>query len=152
MKKNAGFTLTELMMTVGIMAVVGGIGVTNIRGRMPSHRLEQAQWRVVSDLRAARMEAVLKGALCTVTFDSSLKQYNIWIDANRNGSTDSGELTTKSLANIAGLTMFNYPDTGTFTANGTYKCSWTYQYIGVTTSAGTKYIYVFPSGQVDPWG
>lgn len=151
MNTKSGFTLTELLVAVAVMVVITSIAVGNYTNQLPEHRLEQAQWRLLSDLRAARLESVIKGAPTVVTFNSGARTYTIWTDANRNSSTDSGELVTKSLADLPGVSMFNYPNTGTFTANGTYNSAFFYTYVGVWSSAGAKYVYLFPSGQVDEW-
>ena len=143
--------MVELVVVASIAAVVTGVAVTSVASRAPAHRLEQAQWRLMSDLRAARMAAVAQGARCTITINASGKSYSIWLDANHNGSTDAGELTTKTLGDLSGVSMFNYPSTGTFAPGGTYSCSYYYTYVGVYSSAGTRYVYVFPSGQVDAW-
>ena len=146
------FTLLEMVIVVALISVITAIAVSNIVGRMPTYRLEQASWRITSDLRAARMNAVSKSTDVVVTFDTSAKSYTIWTDADKDGAVDSGEQVTKSLSDIAGITLYTYPSTGTFKPQGTFSSTYYYWYISVNTSAGYRYVYVFPSGQVDPYG
>lgn len=151
-KKNSAFTLLEMMIVVALISVITAIGVANIVGRMPTYRVEQASWRITSDLRAARMEAVSKSANVVVTFDSAAQNYTIWTDANNDGAVDTGEQVTHILSDIPGLTLYTYPSTGTFKPEGTFSSTYYYWYISVYSSAGYRYVYVFPSGQVDPYG
>jgi prepilin-type N-terminal cleavage/methylation domain-containing protein len=148
---TAGFTLTEIVVTLGVMAVVSSIAAFNMLSRMPQYRLEQAQYQILGDLRNARMEAVSRSANCQVTFNNAARTYSIWVDRNGNGQTDSGELSVKSLARFPNINLYTWPLSGTFKANGTYTCSSSYGYISVSSSYGYRYVYVFPSGQIDPY-
>ncbi len=146
---RGGFTLVEIMVVVGIIAVVSGIAAANIVASMPMRRLEQSQFQLLSDLRSARMESVTRSVPVTVTFNNSARSYTIWVDRDSDNVVDSGESTTSTLAEMVGGTMSAYPTSGKFMPNGTFQSSYLYAYVYLYSSAGYKYIYVFPSGQVD---
>ncbi len=148
---RSGFTLVEMMVTVSVMALVGGLLTYNMIGQAPRVRLEQAQYQLMSDYRAARMEAVSRGVNVQITVNGSARTYSIWVDANRNGSTETGETKTKSLPPTEGLSMWAYPTAGIFKPNGTFQSSYLYQYVSLSSPAGYRYVYIFPSGQVDIW-
>jgi prepilin-type N-terminal cleavage/methylation domain-containing protein len=150
--RRAGFTLTEIVVTLGIMAVVSSVAAFNIINRMPQYRLEQAQYQILGDLRNARMEAVSRSANCQFTFNNSARTYSIWVDRNGNGQTDTGELSVKSLAKLPGIALYAWPMSGTFKPNGTFNCNSSYGYVSVSSPHGYRYVYVFPSGQIDPYG
>lgn len=139
------------MVTVSVMAVVGGVVAFNIRQQAPAFRLEQAQSQIMSDLRLARMESVSHGVDAQFTFNPYSKSYTIWTDLNRNGSVDGGESRTKSLAHLPGISFSTYPSSGSFKPNGTFSSAYYYLYVSLNSAAGYRYVYAFPSGQVDTW-
>jgi len=70
MKGQTGFSLTELMVVVGIVAILLGIGVPSYRYVTNSYRLSAEMNALVGDLMYARAEAIKEGqpvALCVST-------------------------------------------------------------------------------------
>jgi prepilin-type N-terminal cleavage/methylation domain-containing protein len=150
MRRNEGFTLTELLVVAAISVAVMSVGVANIWARAPYYRMEDVRWRIISDLRAARASAVMRGQSISVTFNGTTDQYLIWTDANRNNVEDSGEKVTKSLPAYGGMTMTCSPATGTFSSMGTWTCANSYEQITFTIpGAGTATVVITPSGEVD---
>lgn len=66
MKRQAGFTLVELMVTVAIAAILLGIGVPSFRALIENNRIAAASNDVVTALQYARSEAVKRGVLVDV--------------------------------------------------------------------------------------
>jgi type IV fimbrial biogenesis protein FimT len=149
--KQTGFTLVEMMITVAVMAIISSIVGVNVIGQLPAWRLKQAQYQVLSDFRKARMESVARGINVRITLNQSAKTYTTWLDLNRNGSVDGGEQTTASIAAIPGISWSCYPSVLTFKPNGTMTSAYSYQYVYIYNAAQYRYVYSFPSGQVDPW-
>ncbi len=85
-----GFTLTELMIVVALAAILAAIAVPNIMAQMPRYRLNGAARQVLSDLMAARMQAVSQNKKVKVFFDNT-HQYRICDDANGDGTVADGE-------------------------------------------------------------
>lgn len=61
MKVNDGFTVVELLVTVSIVAVLLGLAVPSFRDLFERQRLETVADTIMSDLRAARAEAISRG-------------------------------------------------------------------------------------------
>ena len=58
MKKNSGFTLMEVMVTIGIIAIVSAIAIPNYISWLPKHRMSGATRDIYSAMQYARMRAV----------------------------------------------------------------------------------------------
>lgn len=86
-----GYTLTELLLVLAILAIVAGLGGGWLSSQIPAYRLNGAARLIRSDLLAARMQAVSQGHEFRVMFDEPF-QYSILDDENNNGTHDSGEL------------------------------------------------------------
>ena len=85
-----GFTLVELMIVLGIMSIT--LMLTNmwLSTQMPHWRLNGAVRQVVSDLVAAKMNAVVERNRQRIFFQDN-RRYVILDDKNNNGKIDSGE-------------------------------------------------------------
>ena len=85
-----GFTLMELMIVLGIMSIV--LMLTNmwLSTQLPHWRLNGAVRQVMSDLVAAKMNAVVERNRQRVFFQDN-RHYVILDDKNNNGKIDSGE-------------------------------------------------------------
>lgn len=150
-KMRSGFTLTELMIAVAIIAVMTlGVSASIIR-RMPDIKLTRAVNQVSTDLRLARMRAASLNAPVEVSFDNAASTYTVWADANRNGTEDAGEVEKFELDVDPDQLLSASPQTGTFQPDGTFESANAYAYISIASpDAGYKFIYILPSGQVDP--
>lgn len=101
MKKQQGFTLIELMMTVALAAVLLGMGIPAYQDFVRNNRHATEVNNLISTLQVARSEAVVRNQLITVcpsTNGTGCTNNTEWesgwivfIDANRNGAVDSGE-------------------------------------------------------------
>lgn len=91
MKNSSGFTLVELLMVVGLIGIVSAIAVPALMAEMPTYRLNGAARQVMSDLLAARMQAVSQNNQFVVTFDADNHRYTILDDDDGNGNADAGE-------------------------------------------------------------
>jgi type IV fimbrial biogenesis protein FimT len=69
MRKNAGFTLAELMVVIAIIAVVSAIAMPNMLTWRQKHRVGSAARDILNALEIARSEAVRDDQQVTVTFD-----------------------------------------------------------------------------------
>lgn len=66
---NAGFTLHELMVVIGIAAVLTAIAVPNFIGWQQACRLNAAAGDILSLLKNARLRAVKENARVVILFD-----------------------------------------------------------------------------------
>jgi type IV fimbrial biogenesis protein FimT len=66
MKAESGFTLTELLITMTIVAILVGIGVPSFRDVTTSNRMSTEVNGLLGDLEFARSEAIKEGQPVTV--------------------------------------------------------------------------------------
>ncbi len=150
-RRRPGFSLVEMMIAISILGLVAVLTVPEIVGRMPRLRLEKAVSELYSDLRMARMQAISFNTRVQVRVLPSTRTYTIWTDKDRDGQVDEGELVSKSMADVRGLTLTGLNYTGTFQPKGTFDPGgfyYWYAFVNVQ-GAGGRYIYIFPSGEVD---
>lgn len=88
--KQLGVTLTELMIVLGILSVVGLMGGSWLSTQIPHYQLNGAVRQVRADLLAARMQAVSQRNEFRVFFEDE-QHYDILDDDNNNGKADPGE-------------------------------------------------------------
>jgi type IV fimbrial biogenesis protein FimT len=70
-QNTGGFTLIELMATIGIMAVVMAIAVPSFLSFLPSLRLADAARQIATDLQQVRMKAIAQNTAYQVNFSAS---------------------------------------------------------------------------------
>lgn len=102
----SGYTLTELVMVLGILGVVLGLGGIWLSSQLPSYRLNGVVRQIRADLLSARAQAVKQGNEVRVFFTDP-QHYDILNDVNNNGRIDPGEdVETRSiLEEFAGVTI-----------------------------------------------
>ena len=140
-----GFTLTELLIVLGILSVVALIGGSWLSTQIPHYHLNGAVRQVRADLLAARMQAVSQGNEFRVLF-SEAHQYDILDDDNNNGKADVGEfLESRSIQDdYPGVTIRSnrnpiFHPRGTASSLGT---------VTIANQAGEKLVTVSITGQV----
>ena len=76
--RTDGFSLVELMIVVGLVAVLAGVAVPAIGAGMRRYSLISASQQVVSTIRAARFQAVGRNTTLRVRFDHpAVGQYQV---------------------------------------------------------------------------
>ena len=98
---QAGFTLTELMVTLTIVAILCSIGVPSFRFVTTGNRLSSEVNALLGDLQLARAEAIREGAsvvVCSSKDGETCSEsedwatgWIVWNDPNGNGEMDTGE-------------------------------------------------------------
>ncbi len=86
----SGYTLTELMVVLGILGVVLGLGGLWFSSQLPYYRLNGVVRQIRADLLAARAQAVKQGHEVRVFFTDA-QHYDMLNDVNNNGRADPGE-------------------------------------------------------------
>ncbi len=102
MTREAGFTLTELMVTLTIVAILMGIGVPSYKYITKSDRVSTEINGLLGDLQFARGEAIREGETvnvcpaadttytsCATTATTWSGGWLVWADLNGNGSVDA---------------------------------------------------------------
>ena len=88
MRKNSGFTIYELMVTIAIMAVIAAITMPPYLKWYRTSRLRSAVSSFTVDLEMAKTEAIRKNGLVVIEFYSG--RYKIFVDSNKDWDS-SGE-------------------------------------------------------------
>jgi len=140
-----GFTITELLIVLGILSVVSLIGGFWLSTQIPHYQLNGAVRQVRADLLAARMQAVTQGNEFRVFFEDE-QHYDILDDDNNNGKADPGEMVEKRsiLEDFDGVTVHSnrnpiFHPRGTASSLGT---------VTIANQAGEKSISVSITGRV----
>ncbi|MBW2308469.1 MAG: GspH/FimT family pseudopilin, partial [Deltaproteobacteria bacterium] len=56
--KEAGFTLTEMMVVVGLFVIMMAVGIPMFLSNLPNYRLRQAARQIAQDMNLAKMRAI----------------------------------------------------------------------------------------------
>ena len=70
-KKNHGFTLIELMVTIAVMAIIAMLAAPSFADLIAKQRLESTTKQLLNILTTARSQAILLRQATTVNLDSS---------------------------------------------------------------------------------
>ena len=71
MKKNSGFTLLELLITLAIVAILLTVGVPSLRSMMQGNQLVASTNELLSALHVARSEAIKSNSRVTICESSN---------------------------------------------------------------------------------
>jgi type IV fimbrial biogenesis protein FimT len=127
MKRQTGFSITELMVVLAIVAILLGIGVPSYRYITNSYRMSAEVNGLLGDLQYARSEAIKEGQTVTTCVSTNgatcagganVNWANGWIvfaDPNANVTVDGGETVLRVQGGFAGTV----PDTFNATNNVT---------------------------------
>ena len=85
-RNKSGFTMTELMMVIGVIAIASAIAVPNFIAWIPKHKLGTASRDVLGALELARMQAVRSRSNAVIQFPNST-DYMMWVDNGEGGGT-----------------------------------------------------------------
>ena len=125
----SGYTLTELMMVLGILGVVLGLSGIWLSSQLPYYRLNGVVRQIRADLLSARAQAVKQGNEVRVFFTDP-QHYDILNDINNNGRADPGEAveTRSILEDFPGVAIESnrnpiFNPRGTASSFGTIKIS-----------------------------
>jgi len=143
-KRESGFTLTELMVTIAVFGILASIAIPTFMSLMPGMRLNGAARQVMGDLMAARMKAVKENNRFRVFFIDN-HQYKILDDDNNNNAENAGEWTqTKDIQNEYHDVTFSSTANPIYYPRGTaYGTT-----ITLTNSSGSKTVKVAITGRV----
>ncbi|MEM7564668.1 MAG: GspH/FimT family pseudopilin [Pseudomonadota bacterium] len=136
MKKNSGFTLLELMITLTVITLVMAIGIPSMRTFIQNDRLTTQINTLVGHLAYARSEAVKRSqqvSLCVSNNTTSCTGGNNWqngwiiyVDSDGDGSFTAGEEILRAKQTLDGSNTLN---------PATITTQVTYDYRGFVTAA-----------------
>lgn len=120
MKRQNGFTITELLVVMAIVAILLGIGVPSYRYITNSYRLSAEVNSLSGDLQYARAEAVKEGQpviVCTSTSGAACTNstwnqgWIVFADLNNDGQVTTGGANPESVLHVQAAFTGTHPDT-----------------------------------------
>lgn len=94
LKRQTGFTLIELMVVIGIIAIMAGFAVPAIMNWLPNYRLKAAARDLYSNMQKAKLEAVKRNKDVIIIFtpgaynpSGQVGSYQVFVDDGTGGGT-----------------------------------------------------------------
>jgi len=117
--KQRGFTLLELMITMGVIVAMTAAIVPNINTSIQNYRLYASAQEIASQLQSARLRAVRGNTMCTFLMSASGRQFGIDVDGD--GAISSSSDVVLSLNNNVSFSNLSTPPISgaTTLSNGT---------------------------------
>jgi len=111
LKNKKGFTLTEVVVTLSILAVMTAISLPSYISWLPRHKLQTSARQIYDDLNLAKIRAVKDNTVARITFNAGTDNYTVFLDNNLNGLPDDGASTilrnNATLENSVDITAAN---------------------------------------------
>ncbi len=120
MRKQHGFTLIELMITLATLAIIVGIGVPGLRDFMMNNRQVAAVNEMAASLALTRSEAVARNltvSMCpsangtTCAAGAWDQGWIVFSDGAADGAVNGGDVVIKAVEELQGLNVTT-PDLG----------------------------------------
>lgn len=91
LENRKGFTLTELAVTLSILAIMTAISIPSYFSWLPKHKLQTSARQIYDDMNLAKMQAVRSNTVAVVLFHPASNNYDIFLDTDGSWSYDAGE-------------------------------------------------------------
>lgn len=115
-----GFTLVEIMITMALVSILGGISWMSARELMSRMRVDRVSSRLAFQLQQVRAEAIANNQTVFVRLKEDENVLRIWVDGNRDGVRDTGEISEVALGEAGTVDMDSDWETGAFNAYGQF--------------------------------
>jgi type IV fimbrial biogenesis protein FimT len=96
MREYKGYSLLEVMVVLGIMAILAALAVPNMFGWGPKQRLLSAANDIQGAINLARMAAIKENSYAVILFNTPAHGFTVFVDSNNNGLKDAGERTLRA--------------------------------------------------------
>ena len=112
-KRSAGFTLIELMVSVAVMAVLLIVVAPSLAGFVRSSKVRSAQSELVASLMLARSEAVKRGVTVGMAATTPIAGnefgagWKVWVDDNGDHVVDPAETVVREYPGFAGTVVLS---------------------------------------------
>jgi len=136
-RRSRGYTLIESLITIGIMAIVLGIGVPRLSRLRSPYIMSGATRQIAAHLQAARQRAIARNVSYRLNFNPSAKTYTIERQVGANWVVDGATFNLPAGASLGTITPGNqiaFDTRGMLAANATIPVT--------VTGSGTKNVNV----------
>ena len=92
---SRGFTVIELVVVIGLLMILAAISAPNISRMMAEADFRSDVRFLVGAIKSARMEAVKRNQLCSITFDTNAAGadiYTVYVDNDEDLSFTAGDV------------------------------------------------------------
>lgn len=102
MRNESGVTFYELVVVVGIMALLSSMAIPGFLSWLPKYKMSSAADEVLSTLQHAKLRAIRENDFVSVTFNTANDSYTAFLDNGAgggiagNGQQDGVEVTVKN--------------------------------------------------------
>ena len=112
MRNESGVTFYELVVVLGIIALLSSMAIPGFLSWLPKYRMSSAADEVLSTLQHAKLRAIRENDIVSVWFNTANDSYTAFLDngagANAgNGIQDAGEATVKNGQMPAGIDLLS---------------------------------------------
>jgi prepilin-type N-terminal cleavage/methylation domain-containing protein len=92
-RESQGFTMVELLVTMGIILVVAAIAAPQVTRAVRTYRLSGAASSVANMIQRTRYDAIRRNIITTsrAAQVGGGGQWQVWVDYNNNGAVDADE-------------------------------------------------------------
>lgn len=143
--------MVELLIVVGIIALVAVMAAPGVIRQLPAYYVRGAQDRIQSLLVAARMRAISEGRAVQFRYLSSSQSFRVGVDMNGNGALDSGEFKDIRITERSGIQVYPYPATGSFQPDGSFLAAGSVSPMSIyvwKSNASVRSVGIWPSGRI----
>ena len=106
-KREHGFTLIEIVVTIGIIGILAVIAIPNMISWRAERQLQGTARIFYSDLQRAKFTAIREADTVSITINVPSGDYSIFIDSNQNFTLDAGETLIKNEVLLPNVTVQN---------------------------------------------
>lgn len=84
---SSGFTLIELMVTIGIVAILSAVAIPNLISWLPRYKLGSGAREILTTIQLAKMAAIKDSANVVVHFTTATGECLAFVDDGAGGGT-----------------------------------------------------------------
>lgn len=103
MKKDAGFTLIEMIIVIAVIGILAAIVIPNFLSYREGARIRGAASNLRADFEMAKLRAIKDNAMVGMEFNAN--SYRVFVDLNDNDTLDAGERILSNPTFPPGVTM-----------------------------------------------
>ncbi len=96
MDNSNGFTIHELLIGLGILAMLTAVAIPNYISWLPSYHLQSTASDMEATIRLAKMTAIRENLDVVVNFNPVDDNYQVFIDSDADGIRDTNERIIRS--------------------------------------------------------